>query len=131
MTLRFLQRPLVEYLHRRQIERFGGALGLRDEGALESALARPMNKLAYGCEDLAELAAAYLFGLARNHAFVDGNKRIAIVAAGVFLMDNGYEITVDDGMLYEFVLGVAAGEIDEDGATRFLRDFTAPLPSRS
>lgn len=106
-------------------------MGLRDEGALESALARPMNKLAYGCEDFAELAAAYLFGLARNHAFVDGNKRIAIVAAGVFLMDNGYEITVDDGMLYEFVLGVAAGEIDEDGATRFLRDFTAPLPSRS
>ena len=131
MTLRFLQRPLVEYLHRRQIERFGGALGLRDEGALESALARPVNKLVYGCDDLAELAAAYLFGLARNHAFVDGNKRIAIVAAGVFLMDNGYEITVDDGMLYEFVLGVAAGEIDEDGATRFLRDFTAPLPSRS
>ncbi len=106
-------------------------MGLRDEGALESASARPLNKVAYGCDDLAEIAAAYLFGLAKNHAFIDGNKRIAIVATGVFLMDNGYEIAVDDGTLHEFVLGVAAGEIDEDGATRFLRDFTVPLPSGS
>lgn len=123
MTLTFLQRPLVEQLQRRQIERFGGASGLRDAGALESALSRPVNKAAYGCSDVAELAAAYLYGLAKNHAFVDGNKRIAIVAAAVFLMENGYEIDTDDATLYQFVLGVAAGDIDEDGATRFLRDF--------
>ncbi|MGO4137220.1 type II toxin-antitoxin system death-on-curing family toxin [Rhizobium brockwellii] len=74
-----------------------------------------------------ELAAGYLFGLARNHAFVDGNKRIAIVTAGVFLLENGYEIETTDANLYAFVLAVAAGEIDEEGATRFLRDFSLPL----
>jgi death on curing protein len=128
MSLRFLSRPLVERLHHRQIERFGGSYGLRDEGALESALMRPVNKAAYGSTDIAELAAAYLYGLAMNHAFVDGNKRIAIVAAAVFLMDNGYAIETDDGVLYQFVLAIAAGEIDEDGATRFLRDHSVAYP---
>jgi death-on-curing protein len=87
-----------------------------------------MNRHAYGCDDIAELAAAYLHGLAMNHAFIDGNKRIAVVAAAVFLMDNGYAIQTDDATLYTFVLGVAAGEIDEDGATRFLRDHAVPYP---
>jgi len=119
----FLDRAIVEKLHALQIERFGGAFGLRDEGALESALARPINKAHYGCDDVVELAAAYLYGLAMNHAFIDGNKRIAIVAAGVFLMENGYEIETTDGSLFSFVLSVAAGDIDEEGAIRFLRDF--------
>ncbi|MBW8283988.1 MAG: type II toxin-antitoxin system death-on-curing family toxin [Rhizobium sp.] len=123
----FIARPVVETLHQMQIERFGGAYGLRDEGALESALARPANREAYGCEDVNELAAAYLFGLAKNHAFIDGNKRIAIVTAAVFLMENGYEIDATDAELYAFVLSVAAGEIDEEGATRFLRDHTVAL----
>ncbi|MBW8320069.1 MAG: type II toxin-antitoxin system death-on-curing family toxin [Arenimonas sp.] len=123
----FISRPVVETLHQMQIERFGGAYGLRDEGALESALARPVNREAYGCEDVNELAAAYLFGLAKNHAFIDGNKRIAIVTAAVFLMENGYEIDATDAELYAFVLSVAAGEIDEEGATRFLRDHTVAL----
>ncbi|KQS96688.1 MULTISPECIES: type II toxin-antitoxin system death-on-curing family toxin [unclassified Rhizobium] len=119
----FLDRKIVEQLHTMQIERFGGAFGLRDEGALESALARAFNKANYGCDDIIELAAAYLYGLAMNHAFIDGNKRIAIVAAAVFLMDHGYEIETTDANLFSFVLSVAAGEIDEAGATRFLRDF--------
>lgn len=123
----FLHRKIVERLHEMQIERFGGAYGLRDEGILESALARPINKAAYGCDDLMELAAAYLYGLVKNHAFIDGNKRIAIVAAAVFLMENGWEIDADEGQLYTFVLSVAAGEIDEEGATRFFRDFCVPL----
>jgi death on curing protein len=126
MAIRFLSRPLVERLHRRQIERFGGSFGLRDEGALESALMRPVNKVSYGSNDIIELAAAYLYGLAMNHAFIDGNKRIAIVAAGVFLMDNKHAIEAEESILYKFVLAVAAGEIDEDGATRFLRDHTIP-----
>jgi death-on-curing protein len=126
--VRFLSRPLIEHLHRRQIERFGGSFGLRDEGALESALMRPVNKAAYEPADAVELAAAYLYGLAMDHAFIDGNKRIAIVASGVFLMDNGYAIETEDGTLYRFVLGIAAGEIDEDGATRFLRDHDIPYP---
>lgn len=128
MDFRFLSRPVVERLHQRQIDKFGGSYGLRDEGVLESALMRPVNKLAYGCEDVIELAAAYLFGLARNHAFIDGNKRIAVVSAGVFLMDNGWAIETEDSVLYKFVLAVAAGEIDEEGATRFLRDHTVPYP---
>ncbi|MBY3175762.1 type II toxin-antitoxin system death-on-curing family toxin [Rhizobium leguminosarum] len=127
MAFKFLTRPLVESLQKMQIERFGGLTGLRDEGALESALGRPMHEANYGCDDVIELAAAYLFGLARNHAFVDGNKRIAIVTAGVFLLENGYEIETTDANLYAFVLAVAAGEIDEEGATRFLRDFSMPL----
>jgi death-on-curing protein len=127
MIFKFLARPLVENLQKMQIERFGGLAGLRDEGALESALARPINKAHYGCDDLFELAATYLFGLVRNHSFIDGNKRIAIVTAAVFLMENGYEIESTDANLYTFVLGVAAGEIDEEGATRFLRDFSVPL----
>ncbi|MGV8939333.1 MAG: type II toxin-antitoxin system death-on-curing family toxin [Allorhizobium sp.] len=127
MNYVFLSRTLIETLHTMQIERFGGAYGLRDEGILESALMRPVNRAAYGCDDLAELAAAYLFGLAKNHAFIDGNKRIAIVAAAVFLMENGLEIEATDGELYTFVLAVAAGEIDEDGATRFLRDHTVQI----
>ncbi len=128
MEIIFLGRALVEELHRMQIERFGGASGLRDEGMLESALARPINKESYGCNDIFELAAAYIFGLVKNHAFVDGNKRIGIVAAAVFLMENGFEIETSDVNLYTFVLGIAAGEIDEDGATRFLRDMSVPLP---
>lgn len=123
----FLDRELVEMLQAMQIERFGGLAGLRNEGGMESALSRPVNKAQYGSPDIFELAAAYLFGLAKNHPFLDGNKRIAIVATAVFLMDNGYEIEVDDVTLYTFVLAVAAGEIDEDGATRFLRDVSVPL----
>ena len=126
MNILFLDRPLVERLQAIQIQRFGGADGLRDENAFESALARHINKAMYGCEDIFELAAAYLYGLAKNHAFVDGNKRIAIVAAAAFLMDNGFEIATDNATLYTFVLAIAAGEIDEEGATRFLRDVSVP-----
>lgn len=126
MSIVFLERRLIERLHGIQIERFGGASGLRDENAFESALARPVDKAFHGCEDIFELAAAYLYGLAKNHAFVDGNKRIAIVVAAVFLMDNGFEIGTDDATLFTFILAVAAGEIDEEGATRFLRDVSVP-----
>src|SRR5438552_18809698 len=75
-------------IHSRQLRRFGGAPGLRDEGLLRSALERPINKWRYELAELAELASAYAFGLAKNHAFVDGNKRIAFMATRVFLMQN-------------------------------------------
>lgn len=127
MRWEFLSRQVVEAMHDEQLRRHGGARGVRDENALESALARPPNKAAYGDPDAHELAAAYVFGLARNHAFVDGNKRTAIVAAGAFLLINGYRLTADDGTLYEFVMALAAGEIDETGATAFFRDFTRPV----
>lgn len=127
MTWEFLSRRAVEAMHAEQLRRHGGAGGLRDENALESALARAANKAAYGDPTIHELAAAYIFGIARNHAFVDGNKRTAIVAAGAFLVLNGHMLTADDGTLYAFVMGVAAGEIDEAGATAFFRDYSSSL----
>ncbi|MET3790795.1 death-on-curing protein [Aquamicrobium terrae] len=114
-------------MHAEQLRRHGGAQGLRDENALESALARAEHKAVYGTPSIHELAAAYVFGLARNHAFVDGNKRTAIVAAGTFLLVNGHALTADNGTLYEFTMGVAAGEIDEAGAAAFFRDHTVPV----
>lgn len=122
MSWEFLSRLTVEAIHGEQLRRHGGAHGLRDENALESALARAENKSHYGEADIADLAGAYLFGLARNHAFVDGNKRTAIVVAGIFLDLNGYALTANHGTLYTFVMSVAAGEIDETGAAAFFRD---------
>lgn len=127
MSPQFLNRRVVEAMHAEQLRRHGGAQGLRDENALESAPGRAENKAAYGNPTITDLAAAYLFGLARNHAFVDGNKRTAIVAAGTFLAVNGYELTANDGALYLFVMGVASGEIDEAGAAAFFRDHTVPV----
>lgn len=127
MNWTFLSRRAVEAFHAEQLRRHGGAQGLRDENALESALSRPENKALYGEPTVHELAAAYVFGIARNHAFVDGNKRTAIVAAVTFLLLNGQELTADDGTLYEFTMGVAAGEIDEAGAAAFFRDHAIAI----
>jgi len=127
MSREFLTRAVVEAMHAEQLRRHGDAFGIRDENALESALARPENKAAYGYPDDTELAAAYVFSIARNHAFVDGNKRTAIVAAGTFLLLNGFRLTADDGIVYTFVMALAAGEIEEDGAIQFFRDYTKPI----
>jgi death-on-curing protein len=126
MSWEFLTRDVIEAMHAEQLRRHGGAFGIRDENGLGSALARPENKAAYGDPDVAELAAAYVFDIARNHAFVDGNKRTAIVAAGAFLLLNGFGLTADDGTVYTFVMALAAGEIEEDGAAQFFRDHTEP-----
>ena len=127
MKWEFLSHAVVEAMHAEQLRRHGGAFGIRDQNALESALARPENKALYGDPDAAELAAAYAFGIARNHAFVDGNKRTAIVAAGAFLLLNGYRLTADNGTLYTFVMNLAAGEIDEAGTAVFFRDYMTPV----
>ena len=95
-------------------KQFGGAGGLRDEGLLDSALARPVNKHTYeGCKELADLAAAYGFGLARNHPFIDGNKRAAFLAVGVFLAINGHRLAATPVDAIESILALAAGSIDE------------------
>ncbi|TPJ24622.1 MULTISPECIES: type II toxin-antitoxin system death-on-curing family toxin [unclassified Mesorhizobium] len=127
MSWQFLSRRAVEAMHAEQLRRHGGAQGLRDENALESALARAENKANYGDPSVEDLAAAYIFGIARNHAFVDGNKRTAMVAAGAFLIINGYDLMADNGTIYEFVMGVAAGQIDEPGAAAFFRDHVVKL----
>lgn len=126
-SFRWLSRTAVEAMHDEQLQEHGGLPGLKDENALEAALARPQNKAAYGEQDLMRLAAAYLFAMTRNHPFSDGNKRTGFLAAYTFLIINGYSVEADQADVVAFVLAVAAGEIDEDGATRFLRDHTVPL----
>ena len=120
-------REFVEALHAEQLRLHGGALGIRDEGMLESALARPRQKEIYGEPDLCELAAAYLFGIAKNHPFVDGNKRTAFAAADLFLYFNGLSIEAEPEAIINLVLKIAAGEIDEEGAAAFFRDHTMPV----
>lgn len=127
MSWEFLTRRAVEAMYVEQLRRHGGAQGLRDENTLESALARAENKANCGNPSIEDLAAAYVFGIARNHAFVDGNKRTAMVAAGALLIVNGYALTADNGTIYEFVMGVAAGEIDEAGAAAFFRDHVVKI----
>ena len=125
--LKWLSREAVDAMHHEQLEEHGGLAGIKDENALEAALARPLNKAAYGENDLFALAAAYLYGIVRNHPYSDGNKRTGFLAAFTFLMINGYIIEAGQADVVEFVLGVAAGEIDEEGATRFLRDVSVPF----
>ena len=109
-------------LHSEQLVIFGGPAGLRDQGLLESALARPINRWSFGESDLARLAAAYAFGLARNHPFVDGNKRAAFAALMVFLRLNGIRFAPDPAEATAAILALAAGEIDEEGIARWVRD---------
>jgi death on curing protein len=117
-------------LHRESLAQFGGADGLRDEGLLDSALARPVSKHAYeGCTDLAVLAAAYGFGLARNHAFVDGNKRATFLAMGVFLAINGHRLTATPVQAIEAMLALAAGSLDEAAFAEWVRGHTRPVES--
>jgi death on curing protein len=121
----WLTREAVEIFHAEQLLEHGGLPGLKDENSIEAALARPLQKANYGEPDVYELAAAYLFGVARNHPFSDGNKRTAFVAAYAFLRLNGFVIEASQAEVIEFVLAVAAGEIIEDGAAAFLRDHCA------
>src|ERR1700743_547222 len=109
-------------IHARQLRRFGGASGLRDEGMLRSALERPVNKWSYEQSPLVELAAAYAFGLAKNHAFVDGNKRIAFMAMMVFLHKNGIAFAPDPAQATAIILSLAAGEVIEESLARWIRD---------
>jgi death-on-curing protein len=109
-------------IHGEQLRRFGGAPGLRDEGMLRSALERPVNKWTYEQAPLAELAAAYAFGLAKNHAFVDGNKRIAFMAMLTFLHKNGVPFAPDPAQSTVIILALAAGEVSEESLTRWIRD---------
>lgn len=112
----------IQDIHAEQLVIYGGPEGIRDQGLLESAVARPINRFAYGETDLAALAAAYAFGLARNHPFVDGNKRAAFLAMMTFLRFNGVAFAPTQPMAAAAILALAAGEVDEDGLTRWIRD---------
>lgn len=119
---RWLTLDQVKIAHEKQLKRFGGPGGIRDAGALESALAQPVNRYHAGETDLAALAAAYAFGLARNHSFVDGNKRIAFVAVMAFLRKNDVPFSPAQAPSAAIILALAAGEVSEESLTRWIRD---------
>lgn len=113
---------LVQDIHSEQLALYGGPEGLRDAGLLESALMRPVNRFAYGETDLAALAAAYAFGIARNRPFVDGNKRVAFLAMMTVLRFNGVSFAPSQPIAAAAILALAAGEVEEEGLTRWIRD---------
>ena len=110
----WVARQTVDALHTDLLAEHGGAPGLRDEGLLESALARPRQIFAYSNCDLLQLAAAYVTGIVRNHPFVDGNKRVAVTVTAAFLKVNGYRLEFDDLKAYMFLIGLY-----ESGTMRF------------
>ena len=122
MGWNWVGRGALELLHDESLAEHGGAPGLRDEGLFESALARPLNLVAYCAPDVAELAAAYGVGLAKNHPFVDGNKRVAFLAVGLFLALNGRRLVATQAEATAAVLAVAAGELDERAFAAWIRE---------
>ncbi|WP_300300983.1 type II toxin-antitoxin system death-on-curing family toxin [Ferrovibrio sp.] len=121
MEWEWIDAALLLAVHDVQIAEHGGGEGLRDAGLLESTLARPVNLSAYGQPDVADLATAYGFGIAKNHPFVDGNKRTAFVAMELFLDLNGYELTASDADALPVMLALAAGELAETALAEWVR----------
>ena len=119
---KWLTHDQVIAIHSRQLRRFGGAAGLRDDGLLRSAIERPINKWHYEQSELPELAAAYAFGLAKNHAFVDGNKRIAFMSMMTFLRKNGVRFAPEPAHATAMIMSLAAGEVSEESLARWIRD---------
>ncbi len=126
-NVKWLLKGAVLAMHARQISEHGGGTGLRDEGLLESALQRPENKTLYGSPDLAELAAAYAYGIARNHPFVDGNKRTELVASRTFLLYNGYQINASPQDRLETFLALADGTMPEDDLAAWFRKWMVKI----
>lgn len=118
---KWLRREAVLILHDESLADHGGAAGVRDEGLFDSALARPENAFAYGEPDIFDMAAAYAFGIVRNHPFVDGNKRTGFLAAAVFLEINGWMLVADEVDATVQTFGLAASEITEESYAAWLR----------
>jgi|SRR5687768_13159182 death-on-curing protein len=118
----WLTRDIIIAIHDEQLAIHGGASGLRDDVMLASALDRPRNKWIYEQAELPELAAAYAFGIARNHPFVDGNKRTSLLALYTFLGVNGLDFVVPEAEAAAIILALAAGEVSEEGLTQWIRD---------
>jgi death-on-curing protein len=122
----WIDRDVLLAAHDEQLQEHGGATGIRDAGLFESALAGPQNLAAYGEPDAAALAASYAFGLAKNHAFVDSNKRIALVALELFLELNGFVLAVDDAQCVIAILSLASGAFSEDDLAEWIRRHLKP-----
>ena len=123
---RWIDRAVLIAVHEMQLAEHGGGAGLRDAALLESALAKPLNLASYGEPDAAALAAAYGYGIARNHAFIDGNKRTALVAAELFFKLNGWQLVVTDAECVFTMLAVATGDLTEEEFAAWLRTHAAP-----
>ncbi len=126
MNWRWVDKRALMLLHDESLAEHGGAAGLRDEGRLDAALARPLNLVAYGEPDAADLAASYGVGLAKNHPFVDGNKRAAFLAVGLFLYLNGWRLSATQAEATLTMLAVAGSEIDEAQFAGWLRGRIQP-----
>lgn len=122
----WLSRPIVLAIHDEQLAAHGGAGGVRDEGLLDSALARPLNRAGYGAQDTAELAAVYAIAIARNHPFIDGNKRAAFGALVLFLSLNGLELEAPEVEAATIALRMAAGDIADEDFIAWVRAHAAP-----
>jgi death-on-curing protein len=128
---RWLSRLLVDVIHSELLSEHGGAPGIRAGGddLIESALARPRQRYAYEpSSDLAALAASYLFGLANNHGYVDGNKRVALATAATFLLLNGIRLTASEVEAYDAVIGVVESRLSEAEVASWIRRHSAPVP---
>lgn len=124
----WISKEVVLALHQRQVDEHGGDAGIRDDSLLESAIARPQQRYSYDSSaDLCALAASYAKGLAKNHPFIDGNKRTAFVAYRLFLLRNGITATAQQDERYSTALGLAAGELEEEAFAAWLRGNTAPI----
>jgi death-on-curing protein len=120
--------PVLHAIHDEQLSEHGGLPGLRDANAFESAIARPRQLAHYGTPDVADLAAAYGYGIARNHPFLDGNKRTAFVAVELFLMLNGHELSAEDADCILTMLSLAAGDLEETAFSHWIRQHLEGLP---
>jgi death-on-curing protein len=123
----WIEEAVVWAVHEAQLAEHGGSAGIRDSGLLASALARPLDLAAYGDPDGAALAASYGYGLARNHPFIDDNKRTAFVCAELFLALNGSSLSADDANCVATMLALAAGDLTETDFAAWLRTHTTPL----
>ena len=121
MIWRWVDKQALLLLHDESLAEHGGTSGLRDEGLLDSALARPQNRAVYESPDIAALAASYGVGVANNHAFIDGNKRVAFLCVGLFLAINGWRLKTTQLEATSAMLAVAAGELDEAAFAEWLR----------
>lgn len=113
-------------MHDEQLAEHGGVTGVRDMALLQSALARPKNLVAYGSPDIADLAAAYAYGITKNHPFVDGNKRTALLTTNLFLLDHGHDISADDAELLAVMLRISDGSMTEKQFAQWLRRNIVP-----
>jgi death-on-curing protein len=126
---RWLSRQVIDVIHSELLLEHGGSPGTREGGddLIESALARPRNRFAYeSAADLADLAAAYLFGLTKNHGYIDGNKRIGFAAAATFLFLNGSRLMASEADAYDIVIAIVEGRLSESDAAQWVREHTTP-----